>query len=85
MSEENEKLKKNERENNEDNSSDEEKNNNIENEKDNNDEIKNLLNKENKTTIKTSEVEDSLIINQKIQKLRNMKLDSDDLLRKKIK
>ena len=83
MSEENEKLKKNERENNEDNSSDEEKNNNIENEKDNNDEIKNLLNKENKTTLKTSEVEDSLIINQKIQKLRNMKLDSDDLLKKK--
>jgi hypothetical protein len=83
MSEENEKLKNNINENDEDISSDEEKKDNIENEKDNNEEIKNLLNKENKTTIKTSEVEDSLIINQKIQKLRNMKLDSDDLLKKK--
>lgn len=83
MSEEKEKLKKNENENNEENSSDEEKKNNIDKEKDFNEEIKNLLNKENITTISTTEVADSLIINQKIQKLRNMKFDSDDLLKKK--
>ena len=83
MSEEKEKLKKNENENNEENSSDEEKKNNIDKEKDFNEEIKNLLNKENITTISTTEVADSLLINQKIQKLRNMKFDSDDLLKKK--
>ena len=83
MSDENEKLKKSENENNEDNSSDEDKKDNKENEKDINEEIKNLLKKENKTTITTTEVQDSLIINQKIQKLRNMKFDSDDLLKKK--
>ena len=36
---------------------------------------------ENKATISTNEVEYSLIINEKMQKIRNMKFDSDDLLK----
>ena len=80
-----EKLKKDEVENNKENDSDDEDKKNIDNEYEpiNENEMNNLLNKENKTTINTNEVADSLIINQKIQKLRNMKFNSDDLLKQK--
>ena len=44
-------------------------------------ELKKLLYDENKTTISTNEVADSLIINEKIKKIRNMKFDSDDLFK----
>ena len=69
----------------------EEKNNKKEKNKNNNDdnkiyeeELKKLLydeDDENKTSINTNEVEYSLIINEKMQKIRNMKFDSDDLLK----
>ena len=80
-----EKLKKDEVENNKENDSDDEDKKNIDNEYEpiNENEMNNLLNKENKTTINTNEVADSLIINQKIQKLRNMKFNSDDLVKQK--
>ena len=68
---------------NENGSDDEEKDINNENEPINEEEITNLLNKDNKITINTNEVADSLIINQKFQKLRNMKFNSDDLLKQK--
>ena len=44
-------------------------------------ELKKLLYDENKTTISTNEVADSLIMNEKIKKIRNMKFDSDDLFK----
>ena len=45
-------------------------------------ELKKLLyDDENKETININEVENSLIINEKIQKIRNMKFDSDDLFK----
>ena len=78
------KMKKDEVTNyNENGSDDEEKNINNENEPINEEEITNLLKKDNKITINTNEVADSLIINQKFQKLRNMKFNSDDLLKQK--
>ena len=80
-----EKLKKDKTENNEENGSDDEDKYNIDNENEhiNEEEINHLLNKDNKTIIQTNEVADSLIINQKFQKLRNMKFNSDDLLKQK--
>ena len=45
-------------------------------------ELKKLLyDDENKETVNINEVENSLIINEKIQKIRNMKFDSDDLFK----
>ena len=84
MSEENEILK----EKDEKNKKISDKKDDNKNEKDKNkiyeEELKNLLYEENedKTIISTNEVEDSLIINEKIKKIRNMKLDSDELLKK---
>ena len=80
-----EKLKKDKTENNKENGSDDEDKYNIDNENEhiNEEEINHLLNKDNKTIIQTNEVADSLIINQKFQKLRNMKFNSDDLLKQK--
>ena len=67
------------------NFSDEDSKNSIDNDKNkiNEEEMNTLLNKNNKTTISTNEVSDTLIINEKIQKIRNMKFDSDDLLKNK--
>ena len=84
--EEKEKLKKN---NNENNSSEEEDKDNI-NEKDKNikneNDLKKLFklkeNQEEKTKIETNEVEDYLLVQEKIQKLRKKKFDGDDLLKK---
>jgi tetratricopeptide (TPR) repeat protein len=44
-------------------------------------ELKKLLYDENKTTISTNEVAESLITNEKIKNIRNMKFDSDDLFK----
>ena len=84
--EEKEKLKKN---NNENNSSEEEDKDNI-NEKDKNitneNDLKKLFklkeNQEDKTKIETNEVEDYLLVKEKIQNLRKRKFDGDDLLKK---
>ena len=82
---EKEKLNKN---NNENNSSDEEDKDNNERDKNitNDKELKKLFklkeNQEEKTKIDTNEVEDFLLIKEKIQKLRKMKFDGDDLLKK---
>ena len=77
---EKEKMKK---ENNE-NSSDEEKMNEEDKKEE---EIKKLFQqnnkKENKEKIKTNEMDNILLIKEKVQKIRNMKLNSDDLLKNK--
>ena len=77
MNDEKEKLKEKE---NAENSSDEEEIINNEKNSIKDEEIQNLLNKE-KTIINTKEVEDSLIIKEKIQNIRNMKFESDSLLK----
>ena len=65
-----------------------EENKNIKNKKDDinedkmyEEELKKLLYDENKTTISTNEVAESLITNEKIKNIRNMKFDSDDLFK----
>lgn len=83
MNEEKEKLKERDKNNKDkENSSEEEDNIDTDNNPIKDEEIKNLLNKE-KTIICTKEVENSLLINEKIKKIRNMKLDSDNLLKNK--
>ena len=74
---EKEKMKK---ENNK-NSSDEEKMNDEDKKEE---EIKKLFQQNNKKEkIKTNEIDNILLINEKVQKIRNMKLNSDDLLKNK--
>ena len=65
-----------------------EENKNIKNKKDDinddkmyEEELKKLLYDENKTTISTNEVAESLLTNEKIKNIRNMKFDSDDLFK----
>ena len=77
MNDEKEKLKEKE---NAENSSDEEEIINNEKNSIKDEEIQNLLNKE-KTIINTKEVEDSLLIKEKIHNIRNMKFESDSLLK----
>ena len=78
-------MKEKDEQENDENFSDEDSKNSIDNDKNkiNEEEMNTLLNKNNKTTISTNEVSDTLIINEKIQKIRNMKFDSDDLLKNK--
>ena len=78
--EEKEKLNKN----NEENNLSEEEDNNLKNEE----KLKKLFkskenNKKDTTKIETNEVEDFLLIKEKIQKIRNMKLDANELLKNK--
>ena len=49
----------------------------------NNKEQKMEENKENKEKIKTNDIDNILLIKEKVQKIRNMKLNSDDLLKNK--
>jgi tetratricopeptide (TPR) repeat protein len=78
-------MKEKDEQDNDENFSDEDSKNSIDNDKNkiNEEEMNTLLNKNNKTTISTNEVSDTLIINEKIQKIRNMKFDSDGLLKNK--
>ena len=84
MSNQDEKEKLNN--NNKNNSSDDEDNigneKNFKNEEDLKKVFKLKKDSEEKAKIKTNEVEDFLIIKEKIQKLRNMKFDANDLLKK---
>ena len=84
MSNQDEKEKLNN--NNKNNSSDDEDNigneKNFKNEEDLKKVFKLKKDTEEKAKIKTNEVEDFLIIKEKIQKLRNMKFDANDLLKK---
>ena len=84
MSKDNENSKKEKDEKDSEKLSDEDKKNLDVNEENKiyEEELKKLLyDDENKETINTNQVENSLIINEKIQKIRNMKFDSDDLLK----
>ena len=84
MSKENENSKKEKDEKDSEKLSDEDKKNLDVNEENKiyEEELKKLLYDDvNKETINTNQVENSLLINEKIQKIRNMKFDSDDLLK----
>ena len=73
--------KENSNKNNDDNKNISKKKDDINENKMYEEELKKLLYDENKTTISTNEVADSLIMNEKIKKIRNMKFDSDDLFK----
>ena len=84
MSNEDEKEKLNN--NNKNNSSDDEDKNGNEKNFENEEDLKKVFKlkkdmEEDKTKIKTNEVEDFLLVKEKIQKLRNMKFDANDLLK----
>ena len=82
MSEEKGNFKKENEKNNNNSDNKENKNKKIDENKIYEEQLKNLLyNEEDKKVINTNEVEKSLIIEEKITKIRNMKLDSDDLLK----